>query len=194
MSNQSGNVTTVVIEMEPGWVYVKIADPKPEPNRIEFFLRRTIDDWFDAHPKFVIDKAEAITNHGEMLGIHVWFHEADEPQKKTPQKAEAPMDMMSIEVHGLIAQKFSKEYIEAVVDDALKILPSYKDRQDTLVVINPRRVAVLLDKQSHRGSVLPLEFVEQVIEGSMKAKLQTWLSDPPSPFYLMHIAGCWFGE
>jgi hypothetical protein len=78
-----------------------------------------------------------------MLGIHVWFHEGDEPQKKTPQKAEAPMDTISIEVHGQIAQKFSKEYIEAVVDDALKILPSYKDRQDTLVVINPRRVVVV---------------------------------------------------
>ena len=193
MSSTDPNVTTVVIEMEPGWVYVKIADPKPEPDRIEFFLRRTIDDWFDANPKFVIDKAEAITNHGEMLGIHVWFHEAAEPQKKTPQKAEAPMDTISIEVHAQIAQQFSKEYVEAVVDDAMKILPSYKDRQDTLVVINPRRVAVVLNKQAHRGAVLPLDLVEQVVEGAMKAKLEEWMSDPPAPFYVMHIAGSWFG-
>ena len=67
-SNPNSDVTTVVIEMEPGWVYVKIAEPKPDPSRIEFFLRRTIDDWFGANPIFVIDKAEAITNHGEMLG------------------------------------------------------------------------------------------------------------------------------
>ena len=100
---------------------------------------------------------------------------------------------ISIEVHGLIAQKFSKEYIEAVVDDALKILPSYEDRQDTLVVINPRRVTVLLDKQASRGAVLPLDLVEQVIDGAMKAKLDKWLSDPPSPFYVMHVAGSWFG-
>jgi hypothetical protein len=193
-SNSSGDVTTVVIEMEPGWVYVKIAGPKPESDRIEFFLRRTIDDWFDDHPRFVIDKAEAITNHGEMLGIHVWFHEGDEPQKKTPQKAEAPMDTISIEVHAQIAQQFSKEYIEAVVDDALKILPSYKDRKDTLVIINPRRVAVPLDKQARRGAVLPLDLVEQVIDGAMKAKLEKWLSDPPAPFYVMHIAGNWFGK
>ena len=178
----------------PGWVYVKIADFTSEPDRMEFFPRRTIDDWFDDHPKFVIDKAEAITNHGEMLGIHVRFHEADEPQKKTPQKAEAPMDTISIEVHGQIAQKFSKEYIEAVVDDALKILPSYRDRQDTLVVINPRRVAVLLDKQAHRGAVLPLDLVVQVIDEAMKVKLEKWLSDPPAPFYVMHIAGSWFGN
>ena len=192
--NPSSDVKTVVIEMEPGWVYVKIADPKPEPDRIGFFLRRTIDDWFDSHPNVVIDKAEAITDHGEMLGIHVWFHEAFEPQKKSPpQNTEAPMDTISIEVHGQIAQKFSKEYIEAVVDDALRILPSYKDRQDTLVVINPRRVAVLLDKQAHRGAVLPLDLIEQVIDVAMKAKLEKWLSDPPAPFYVMHIAGSWFG-
>ena len=48
MSNPTGDVTTVFIERELGWVYVKIADPKPDPDRIEFFLRRTIDDWFDA--------------------------------------------------------------------------------------------------------------------------------------------------
>lgn len=46
--NARSEVTTVVIEMELGWVYVKIADPKPDPDRIEFFLRRTINDWFDA--------------------------------------------------------------------------------------------------------------------------------------------------
>jgi hypothetical protein len=85
------------------------------------------------------------------------------------------MNSFSIEVDGRIAQQFSKEYIEAVIDDAMKILPSYKDRQDTLVVINPRRVAVILDKQARRGVVLPLELVEQVVEGAMKAKLKKWL-------------------
>jgi len=104
------------------------------------------------------------------------------------------MDNMTIEVHGRIAKKFSKEYIESVVTDALQILPSYKDRKDTLVVINPRRVAVILDKQAFKGSVLPLDFIEQVIEGAMKARLEKWLSNPVAPFYVMHIAGSWFGE
>lgn len=141
MMDSSGDVTTVVIEMEPGWVYVKIADPKPEPNRIEFFLRRTIDDWFNARPTFVIDKAEAITNHGEMLGIHVWFHETDQPQQERQPEAGAVPGTLTVEVHRQIAQKFSREYVEAVLDDALKILPSYQDRQDTLVVINPRQAS-----------------------------------------------------
>jgi hypothetical protein len=32
---------------------------------------------------------------------------------------------MAVDVHGLIAKSFSKEYIEAAVTDALKLLPSY---------------------------------------------------------------------
>jgi hypothetical protein len=102
-------------------------------------------------------------------------------------------DSMNIEVHGLIARSFSKEYVEAVIHDALKILPSYKDRKDTLVVINPRRVAVILDNQARRGAAIPVDFIEQVVAGPMKERLQTWLASPATPYYVMHIAGSWFG-
>jgi hypothetical protein len=99
---------------------------------------------------------------------------------------------MSFDVHGLIAKSFSKEYVEAVVTDALHILPSYQDRQGSLVVINARRLAVILDKQAHRGAVIPVEFVEQVIEGPMKERLQAYLASPTQVYYVMHIAGSWF--
>jgi hypothetical protein len=99
---------------------------------------------------------------------------------------------MFIEVHGLIARSFSKEYVEAVVTDALHILPSYQDRQDSLVVINARRVAVILDKQAHRGAVIPVDFIEQVIEGPMKERLRAYLAAPTPAYYVMHIAGSWF--
>jgi hypothetical protein len=103
-------------------------------------------------------------------------------------------DTLHVEVHSRVAKDFSKEYIEAVIDDALKILPSYKDRKDTLIVVNPRRVAVILDKQARRGAVIPVDFIEQVVEGPMKERLQTWLASPATPYYVMHIAGSWFGE
>ena len=99
---------------------------------------------------------------------------------------------MPIEVHHDVAKSFAKEYVEAVITDAMKILPSYQHRKDTLVVINPRRVAVILDKQARRGAVMPVDLVEQVVEGPMKTRLQTWLASPVSPFYVMHIAGSWF--
>jgi hypothetical protein len=99
---------------------------------------------------------------------------------------------MSIDVHGLIAKSFSKEYVEAVVTDALHILPSYKDRPDSLVVINARKLAVILDKQAHRGAVIPVDFIEQVIEEPMKSRLQAYLASPTQVYYVMHIAGSWF--
>jgi hypothetical protein len=99
---------------------------------------------------------------------------------------------MSIDVHGLIARSFSREYVEAVVTDALKILPAYKDRRDSLVVINARRVAVILDKQARRGAVIPVDLIEQVVSGPMKERLQAYLASPTQVYYVMHIAGSWF--
>ena len=105
-----------------------------------------------------------------------------------------PESTMPIEVHTDVAKSFPKEYVEAVITDAMKILPSYQHRLDTLVVINPRRVALILDKQDHRGAAIPVELIEQVVEGPIKTKLQAWLAAPATPFYVMHIAGSWFPE
>jgi hypothetical protein len=66
------------------------------------------------------------------------------------------------------------------------------NRGDTLVAINPRRIAVILDKQANRGAVLPVQFIEQVLDDSMRTKLQTWLGSPQSRFYVMHLPGSWF--
>jgi hypothetical protein len=99
---------------------------------------------------------------------------------------------MSIEVHGLVAKASSREYVEAVIADALKILPSYSHRHDTLVVVNARRIAVILDKQAHRGAVIPVDLIEQAVSGPMKERLQAYLASPTQMFYVLHIAGSWF--
>jgi hypothetical protein len=89
---------------------------------------------------------------------------------------------------------FPKEYVEAVIGEAMQISRDSEDRPDTLVVVNPRRIAVILDKRARRGTVIPVEFIDQVIEGSMKTRLRAWLAAPQSRFYLMHIAGSWFAR
>ena len=192
-THSAGNVTTVVIEMEPGKVFVKVADPKLPAHRIEFFLRRAVEDWFKARPSFVIDRSEAIADQGEILGLHVWYHVA-EHQSQAMRPLQPLSDSFTIDVHGLIAKQHSKEYIEAVRDDAMTILQSYQHRRDTLVVINRRRIAVILDKQLRRGTVIPADMIEQSVEGTVKMKLLTWLASPATPFYVMHIAGSWFSQ
>ena len=67
-------------------------------------------------------------------------------------------------------------------------------RRDTPVVINQLRVAVILSRQAARGMVIPVEMIEQLVEGPMKSKLLTWLESPAKPFYVMHIAGSWFSQ
>jgi hypothetical protein len=64
--------------------------------------------------------------------------------------------------------------------------------RDTLVVVNPRRLAVLLHARARRIAVLPLDFVEQVLDARKKSKLETWLGSPPVPFYILHLGGNWF--
>jgi hypothetical protein len=188
-----GRVRVVVIPVEPGLVYVKLMDPKPAPDLTESCLRQTINQWFKAHPGFVIDRAETVTDHGQMQGVQVWYHDgAPSSEPATSAYGPAPT-AFSIEVHKGVADRFPKEYIEAVISDAMLILPAYAHRQDTLVVINPRRLAVILDGQVSRGVMIPVELIEQVIEGPKLDRLEQWLAAPKSRFYVMHIAGSWFG-
>lgn len=187
-----GRVRVVVIPMEPGLVYVKLMDPKPAPDQTESCLRQTIKQWFKDHPGFVIDRAETVTDDGQMQGVQVWYHDgAPGSEPAGPASGPAPT-AFSIEVHQLVADRFPKEYIEAVISEAMLILPAYKNRQDTLVVINPRRLAIIVDEPMSRGVVLPVELIEQAIEGPKRDKLEQWLSAPKSRFYVMHIAGSWF--
>jgi hypothetical protein len=187
-----GSVRVVVIPMEPGLVYVKLVDPKPAPDQSESCLRQTIDHWFKAHPGFVIDRAETVTDHGQMQGVQVWYHDGASGSEPVRPAAEPAPAGFSIEVHKRVADRFPKEYIEAVISEAMLILPAYKDRQDTLVVINPRRLAIILDERVSRGVALPVELIEQAIEGPKRDRLEQWLAAPKSRFYVMHIAGGWF--
>ena len=193
-SPPENKVTTVVIEMEPGSVFFKIIDPKPAPDQIEFYVRRTIDDWFSAHPQFVIDRTQALIDQGAMQGIQVWYHANDQKPQPTNPKPQQQPTSLNIEVHNQILHQVSKEYIEAVVEDAMGIWRSYQDRQDTLVAINPRRIAVILDRQANRGAVLPVQLIEQVMDGSMRTGLQTWLESPPARFFVTHLSGSWFAR
>jgi hypothetical protein len=185
--------TTVVMEMEPGWIYVKIAEPEAEPNRTELLIRLTIDQWFTAHPQFVIDEAQAITDHGVMLGIHVWYHVDDrQPQPKNPMPPQQVISL-TVEVHSQILQQLPMEHIEAVVDEAIEILRSNQDGHGTIFVISLRRIAVILDKQANRRALIPVELIYPAIDATTKLKVQSWLEAPPTRFLVIPIVGSWFG-
>jgi hypothetical protein len=65
-----------------------------------------------------------------------------------------------------------KENVEAVIGDAIRISLEFNNGQETLIVVNPRRIAVIIDKPAHRGAVNPVEFIDQVIKSSMKTRLR----------------------
>jgi len=40
--------------------------------------------------------------------------------------------------------------------------------------------------------VIPVDLIEQVIDGPMKDRLQAYLASPTQMYYVMHFAGSWF--
>lgn len=100
---------------------------------------------------------------------------------------------ITIDVHKGVAGLHSKEYLEAVVSDALKILPSYKDRDETIIVFNAKEVAVILDHQARRGAVMTFASVEPFINAEQKRKIEEWKASRFPPFYLIHVEGSLFG-
>ncbi len=186
------NATTVVIEMKPGWIYVKVAEPRPEPERIERLLGLTIDHWFHAHPQFMIDKTQAVTQHGRLEGINVWYHASEqEPEPGVPQDARQPI-ALTFGVDRQVFELLPKEHIEALVDEALQISLAHKEWHGTLVVISPGRTAVVLDKHVNQGVVLLVESVYPSLETKTRQSVETWLEAPQTRRHVVLIDGSWF--
>ena len=184
--------TTLVIEMKPGWIYFKIAEPKPEPDMIEWFLRLTIRQWLHQHPQFVIDKTEAVTERGILQGINVWYRLNE--QQMGPVSPEPPQQPSSLAfaVDHQVFQQLPREHIEALINEALEVCRPQQDWQGSLVVINPGRIAVVLDKQAKRGAVLPVEMVYPGLEDATVSRVRTWLEAPPNRRHVVLFNGSWF--
>jgi hypothetical protein len=95
-------------------------------------------------------------------------------------------------VHSQVFQQVPKEHIEAIIDEALQICGSQKKWRGTLVVINPGRIAVILDKHVNRGAVLPLDLVYPALEDPTRRRVQAWLEAPPTRRHVVLIDGSWF--
>jgi hypothetical protein len=185
--------TVVVIELGPGLVYVKIAEPKPEPRRVEMLLRRTIDAWFGARPQLVIDGTQPVVEADEILGIEVWYHAGERRAlPPLPAPADCPASL-TIEVSEPVLKQLPKEYIEAVIEEAIQIWRSHHDRHGTLVVVNARQIAVILDGRASRGVVLPVEALDTALDDETRRQLQTWLGSLPTRLHVFQVAENRFG-
>jgi hypothetical protein len=181
----------VAIQMEPGSVYFKYIDAKPTLDQIEYHVRQAVERWTRANPQFVIDRAQPVANNGALQGIHAWYHVNDHQLEATGLAPQQPPTSLNIDVHKQVLTQLPREHIEAVIDDAIRIWRSYPDRQETLVAINPRRIAVILDKRANRGAVVPFQFIEHLMDASMRKRLQAWLESRPTRFYVAYIPSNW---
>jgi hypothetical protein len=188
------NATVVVIELGPGHIYVKIVEPKPEPQRVEVLLRQTVAAWFAARPEAVINRTQTVIEGGETLGIQVWYdHNVVEhrPLPPFPPPTDLPSPL-TIEVSEPVLRQLPKEHLEAVVDEAVQVWRSQPDRHVTLAVVNARRIVVILDGIANRAIVLPVEGVLDALDDGQRGRLQTWLGSLPTRLQVIEITGSWF--
>jgi hypothetical protein len=99
---------------------------------------------------------------------------------------------MMIEVSEHVLRQLPKEYVEAVVAEAMLVRNENQDRQATLVVVNVRRIAVILDGRANRGAVFPVEAVFNSLADRARQGLLNWLGSPQTRLHVVSVAGSWF--
>lgn len=184
--------TTMVIELEPGRIYVKIGDPVPEPDRVELLLRLTIDQWFTTHPQCVMDKTQPVAEDGALRGVHVWYHVDDRQPQPVEPELPRQRTALVIQVSEEIRQQVPLEHFEAVVDEAIQISRSRHDWEGTQVVVNAQGIAVILEKNVNRAVVIPVDAVYPALAEATRRTVENWLEAPSSRRHVILIDGSWF--
>jgi len=98
---------------------------------------------------------------------------------------------MDFDIHDEIAASHTGEYIEAAAAAAVEIMTSHKLFDDSLAVINRRKIAVLLNGKTNRGVVVPAALIDRMLEESVRVRLQAWLESPNARFWVMQFPGNW---
>lgn len=173
-----GNANTVAIVVQPGLVFFKIAEPIPNPERTELLLRKTMEHWFSAHPGFLIEDETPVTADGRVVGFHVRY-------QVTPTQSLS--NEMAVHVDRRIHEAFSREYIEAVVNDAMGAVPIVWPRGDAMIVVNRRRIALAIDLVAGRGIVVPVEQILDLLDEDRRDRLHNWLAGGEFAFHVLPI-------
>jgi len=98
---------------------------------------------------------------------------------------------IGVNVHQGISDLHSKEYLEAVVADAIRVVYDRDGLQGSLAVFNRRGVAAAFTKKANRCIVVPATLIERIIPGPMKNRLQAWLDAPDTRFHVVQLANVW---
>jgi hypothetical protein len=183
--------TVVVIEMGPGLVRVRFAGPVPEPSRADVLLRKTIDSWLSVRPQLVIDQVQPVIEAEEVVGADLWLHavNAPIPHAQLPPSGE-PLPW-TIQVSGHILTKLPKEHVEAIIDEAMGVWNEQQARQSSLMVVNARRIVVILDGLARRGAVVPVDDIEHDLDDQMRQALYRWFQSPRTRLIAIPVPYGW---
>lgn len=129
-----------------------------------------------------------------LVGTDVWFHavEATVPQSSDFPACDPPP--WTIEVSGHVLGMPPKEHVEAVIDEAMGVWNEDDARKGSLVVVNARRIAVILDRQAKKGAVVPIEEIGQKLDDRTMEDLRRWFEFPRTRLFAIPVAYGWFAR
>ena len=130
MAEESRNVGSRVIVIEPGWVVVHFTAP-PEASERLSFLNRTLEDWFRDHPDCKLESVHPVESGGVLRGLNAYYHM--EVRREGTLK---------LRVDAALLGQYGQEYIEAVVSEAIPQWTRPTLPANTFAIVNRRHVAI----------------------------------------------------
>jgi hypothetical protein len=171
------NLTTRVIELEPGWLLVCFKGDKPPTDKRAFWLQRTLRDWLGDHPGRQVRRIVPIQDQGELLAVHVWV---DAQQHPAPRK-------MAVKIHHQLIE-MPAEHMEALLHYAYDIFFRHEAGAGVLAVVSRGGNVVLFDRDHERCFALPLTELQNVPDDAL-ARIKQWQSQPGTAYYAIELGG-----
>jgi hypothetical protein len=172
------NLTTRVIELEPGWLLVAFKGEKPSPDKRAFWLQRTLRDWLGDHPGRQVRRIVPIQDEGELLAVHVWLAAQ---QQAAPRK-------MAVKVHHQLIDQMPAEHMEALLHYAYDIFFRHEVGTGVLAVVSRGGNVVLFDHHRERCFALPLSEMQNLPADAL-TRIKQWQSQPGTAYFAIELGG-----
>ncbi len=191
-SSEKPPATVVMTGLEPGLVYFQIVEPNLPHDRVELLLIKSIDTWFQANPQYVLDRTQDRFQAGRLRGIHVWYDELATQEPRSTHPSVVVPTTLTFDVSESILNSVTREYLEALVAEATEIASSHPHSVPSLVIVNARKIAVVIDFHANRGDIVPVDRVDPRLHESTRHALATWLASPTTRLSVIKLDQSWF--
>lgn len=173
---------TQVIEIEPGWVFVKFKGPRPPDESRPFWLHKSLTDWLAINPGRAVTRTLPLVVDGRLEGVHVWLGEPPAPRPDVPMR-----------LHPRLIDRMPREHVEALCQHAYEIWFQHPAAPGALAIVSRGGNAVVFDRASETGYVVPFDELEG-LDDPTKENYAAWRASGETNYFVIHLPGGYRGD